>query len=127
MCKESNCKETSKCLCPARGVIDVVSKKWTVCIVSLLENENAIRYNEIKNKLGDISPKSLSDNLKLLEKEGLIKRKVYPETPPRVEYSLTDEGRELKIALSPLVEWVRSKEEESFVAYPSKEDSISSC
>jgi len=83
MCEENKCNEMTECLCPSRGIIDVVSKKWTVCIVSLLENnEKPMRYNEIKAKLGNISPKSLSDNLKLLEKEGLIERKVYPETPP---------------------------------------------
>ncbi|MDY6966513.1 MAG: helix-turn-helix domain-containing protein [Halobacteriota archaeon] len=112
MCDGSNCKDDSGCLCPARGIIETVSKKWTMCIISLLEDEKPIRYNEIKSALGVISPKSLSDILKLLEKEGLIERKVYPETPPRVEYSLTDEGKELKIALLPLVEWVRGKEVE---------------
>jgi DNA-binding HxlR family transcriptional regulator len=77
--------------------------------VSLLEKENPIRYNEIKNKLGEISPKALSDTLKVLEKEGLLKRKFYSEIPPRVEYSLTREGRELKTALLPLVKWVQKK------------------
>jgi DNA-binding HxlR family transcriptional regulator len=109
MCEESNCTEVAECLCPIRGIIDVVSKKWTICIVSLLEKENPIRYNEIKNKLGEISPKALSDNLKVLEKEGLIERKFYSEIPPRVEYSLTKEGRELKTVLTPLVEWVQKK------------------
>ena len=110
MCEESNCVGVVECLCPIRGIIDVVSKKWTVCIVSVLEEEKPIRYNEIKNKLGEISPKALSDNLKVLEKEGLIDRKVYSEIPPRVEYSLTKEGKELKLALMPLVKWVQKKE-----------------
>ncbi len=109
MCEESDCEGVAECLCPIRGIIDVVSKKWTICIVSLLEEENPIRYNEIKNKLEEISPKSLSDNLKVLEKEGLIERKVYPDIPPRVEYSLTKDGKELKIALMPLVGWVQKK------------------
>lgn len=110
MCVETNCREELECLCPIRGIIDVVSKKWTICIVNLLKKENPLRYNEIKYKLGEISPKTLSDNLKMLEKEGLIERKVYPETPPRVEYSLTKEGKELKAALMPLVGWVQKKE-----------------
>lgn len=109
MCEEINCKEGKECLCPIRGIIDVVSKKWSICIVSLLEKKKSIRYNEIKSKL-NISPKTLSDTLKVLEKEGLIERKVYPETPPRVEYSLTEEGKELKVALMPLVKWVRRYE-----------------
>ena len=110
MCKETGCKDVTECLCPIRGIIDVVGKKWTICITGVLENEKHIRYNEIKNRIGDISPKTLSDTLEVLEREGLIERKVYPETPPRVEYSLTKEGKELKAALMPLVEWVRRKE-----------------
>ncbi|MFQ6128573.1 MAG: winged helix-turn-helix transcriptional regulator [Thermoplasmata archaeon] len=109
MCRESDCEEEEECLCPIRGIIDVVSKKWTICIVSLLEEKNPIRYNEIKSKLEEISPKALSDNLKVLEKEGLVERKVHPETPPRVEYSLTEDGKELKMALMPLVRWVQNK------------------
>ena len=107
MCEERNCAETLECLCPIRGIIEVVSKKWTICIVSLLEKEKPIRYNEIRNKLGEISPKALSDSLKVLEKEGLIERKFYSEIPPRVEYSLTTEGTELKTSLLPLVKWVQ--------------------
>lgn len=111
MCGENNCdcEEVVECLCPIRGIIDVVSKKWTICIVSILEEKKPLRYKEIKNKLREISPKSLSDSLKVLEKEGLVKRKVYSDIPPRVEYSLTKDGKELKIALMPLVKWVLKK------------------
>lgn len=94
-------------MCPIRGIIDVVSRKWAICVVNLLESKNPLRYSEIKTKLGEISPKALSDILKILGEEGLVARTVYPETPPRVEYSLTSEGKELKTALTPLVEWVR--------------------
>ncbi|MDY6966969.1 MAG: helix-turn-helix domain-containing protein [Halobacteriota archaeon] len=110
MCEESNCQDRSGCLCPVRGIIDIVSKKWTMCIVSHLDIDKPLRYNEIKNGIGSISPKSLSDTLKLLEKEGLIKRVVYPETPPRVEYLLTEDGRDLKVALMPLLGWVQESE-----------------
>jgi len=96
-----------ECLCPVQGIIDVVSKKWAICIVDHLSRAKALRYNEIKNHIGVISPKTLSDTLKTLEKEGLIKRDVYPETPPRVEYSLTTKGKELKGALLPLLEWLQ--------------------
>lgn len=105
--------DRSECLCPARGIIDIVSKKWTMCIVSHLDIDRPSRYNEIKKGIGSISPKSLSDTLKLLEKEGLIKRIVYPETPPRVEYLLTEDGRDLKIAMLPLVKWVQEREGQS--------------
>ena len=109
MGEECNCEERAECLCPIRGIIEAVSKKWSICIVSLLDKEHPIRYNEIKSRPAEISPKALSDTLKVLEKEGLIERTVYPETPPRVEYSLTNDGKELKIALVPLVRWVKHK------------------
>ena len=109
MCEESNCKGDEECLCPIRGIVDVVSKKWTICILTLLKKSRPLRYNQIKNKIDGISPKTLSDTLKALEQEGLIKRKIYAEIPPRVEYSLTNTGKELRVALMPLVRWVRER------------------
>lgn len=107
---DEKCKcEDKECLCPVQGIIDVVSKKWAICIVDHLGRIKSLRYNEIKNQIGVISPKTLSDTLKVLEKEGLIKRDVYPETPPRVEYSLTKKGNELKIALLPLLKWLQKQ------------------
>lgn len=103
------CDDSEECICPVQGIIDVVSKKWAICIVNHLGREPSLRYNEIKNTIGAISPKTLSDTLKVLEREGLISRKVSPESPPRVEYSLTDKGRELKIALVPLLKWLQTQ------------------
>lgn len=107
MCEDSDCEKNEECLCPIRGIIDVVSRKWAICVVNLLDSRNPLRYSEVKTRLGGISPKALSDTLKVLGEEGLVERSVHPETPPRVEYSLTNEGKELKMALTPLVEWVR--------------------
>ena len=104
------CKcDEGECLCPVQGVIDVVGKKWAICIVNHLGRAKSLRYNEIKNQIEVISPKTLSDTLKVLEKEGIIKREVYPETPPRVEYSLTKKGDELKTALLPLLQWLQKQ------------------
>jgi DNA-binding HxlR family transcriptional regulator len=93
------------CLCPVQGIIDIVSKKWAICLIDHLSRQPSFRYNEIKNHIGTISPKTLSDTLKSLEHEGLISRQVYPETPPRVEYALTPKGRDLQAALRPLLQW----------------------
>ena len=103
------CDEGEECLCPVQGIIDVVSKKWAICIVNHLGRAPSLRYNQIKNTIRAISPKTLSDTLKILEKEGLIARKVFPETPPRVEYSLTPKGKELKVALVPLLRWLQQQ------------------
>jgi DNA-binding HxlR family transcriptional regulator len=102
------CKE-GECLCLVQGIIDVVGKKWAICIVNHLGRTTSLRYNEIRNQIGVISPKTLSDTLKALEKERLIKREVYTETPPRVEYSLTKKGNELKTALLPLLQWLQEQ------------------
>lgn len=104
---KNHCKDA--CLCPITGIIDVVAKKWSVCIVSLLGSYECMRFNEIKRELAGISPKSLSDRLRELHKEGLIHKKVYAEVPLRVEYSLTEDGRSLFEALKPLMEWVTER------------------
>ena len=109
MLEESNCKKEDLSLCPIRGIVDIVSKKWVICVLTSLKKDS-LRYNQIKKRIGKISPKTLSNVLKSLEQEGLIERRVYAETPPKVEYSLTDSGKELQMALIPLVEWVRSRD-----------------
>ena len=111
MDKKGHCLNMGECLCSVKGILDVVSKKWTICIVSILDQEKPLRFNEIKEILHSISPKALSDILKLLEREGLIKRTLFSEIPPRVEYTLTKKGKELKKALIPLVEWATRQTE----------------
>ncbi len=109
MQKESNytCpeKEGDICLCPLEGIIDTISKKWTLQIVAVIGNHKKLRYNEILAKLEGISPKSLADRLKELKQEGLIRREAFAEIPPRVEYSLTKDGEELRRAITPLMSW----------------------
>ncbi|MEN4006802.1 MAG: helix-turn-helix domain-containing protein [Methanobacteriaceae archaeon] len=87
----------------------MVSKKWVICVLTSLR-DGSLRYSQIKKNIGEISPKTLSNTLKTLEQEELIERRVYAETPPRVEYSLTNSGKELQTALMPLVNWVRSRD-----------------
>lgn len=102
--------ESNEWLCPITGIIDLVGKKWCICIIILLGNGNPIRFNELKRELGGISPKTLSDRLKDLERKNLVERNAYAEVPLRVEYSLTEEGKTLFDALMPLVVWVREHE-----------------
>ncbi|MDG6961392.1 MAG: helix-turn-helix transcriptional regulator [Nitrososphaerota archaeon] len=91
--------------CPIQGVIDVVSKKWALLIICVLGNAPKMRYNEIMNELRGISPKTLADTLKQLSSSGIINRRAVNEIPPRVEYSLTEDGEKLRDAIIPVIEW----------------------
>jgi len=93
------------CVCPISGVIDLIGKKWTLCIVTTLGSYPRIRFNMLQEALPGISPRTLSDTLRELQQEGLVSREVFAEAPPRVEYSLTSEGQRLFEAVRPLMEW----------------------
>jgi DNA-binding HxlR family transcriptional regulator len=97
------------CLCPLEGVMGVISKRWALLIIGAIGNYGKLRYGELMKKLGGISPKGLSDRLKELEGVGIIDRRAFPEIPPRVEYSLTRDGEELRKAMMPLMEWIHSR------------------
>jgi DNA-binding HxlR family transcriptional regulator len=97
------------CLCPLEGIIDIVSKKWSLLIINEIGNHIKIGYNDLKKELGVISPKTLSDMLKELQKHELINREVFQETPIRVEYTLTTEGIKLRESIIPLLKWAISK------------------
>ena len=102
-------KDSDVCLCPLEGIINIIGKKWTLQIVAVIGNNKKLRYNEIMTKLGGISPKSLADRLKELKLQGLVKREAFAEIPPRVEYSLTEDGEELRNKMMPLMEWASSR------------------
>ena len=97
------------CVCPLEGVIDIISKKWALLIINALGNEGRLRFNSLMEYLGRISPKTLSDTLKELRAEGLIKRESFAEIPPRVEYSLTEDGVELRKSIIPLLKWAAKR------------------
>jgi len=98
------------CFCPLEGVIDVISKKWALLIVNALGNRGRLRFNDLVKELGGVSPKTLSDTLKELQAQGLIKRESFAEIPPRVEYSLTRDGAELRKSIIPLLKWAATRE-----------------
>jgi DNA-binding HxlR family transcriptional regulator len=105
--EEESCRV---CLCPLEGVIDVIAKKWALLIVNAIGNSGKLRFNNLMGELGCVSPKTLSDTLKDLQKEGLITRESFSEIPPRVEYSLTHDGVELRKSIMPLIEWAATRD-----------------
>jgi DNA-binding HxlR family transcriptional regulator len=103
-------KETDHfCFCPLKGVIDVISKKWALLIINALGNDGTLRFNGLTKALKGISPKTLSDTLKILKAEKLIRREPFAEIPPRVEYSLTKDGKDLRKSIVPLLKWAAAR------------------
>ena len=104
--------------CPIRQVISRFGDKWSLLVLFLLNRSErqrvgdqgsgmtgVLRFNEMRRFMTDCSQKMLSQTLKNLEQSHLVHREVFPEVPPRVEYSLTETGRSLMPALSALIEW----------------------
>jgi DNA-binding HxlR family transcriptional regulator len=98
------------CLCPLEGIINIIAKKWAILIISIIGHQEKIRFNDIMQRLDGISPKTLTDVLKDLQKENLIHRKAFSEIPPRVEYSLTKDGKQLCEAVLPLIQWAEKRD-----------------
>jgi DNA-binding HxlR family transcriptional regulator len=87
-----------------RSVLDLLAGKWSVDVLYLLANGTR-RYSEVFYEVGEISKKTLTQTLRALERDGLIARRIYPEVPPRVEYSLTPLGWSLTGPLMAMYEW----------------------
>jgi DNA-binding HxlR family transcriptional regulator len=90
--------------CSFEFALDIVSGKWKGLILWYLQNET-LRYGEIKKILGKITQKMLTQTLRELEKNELITRKVYPVVPPKVEYTITENGKKLIPIFIMLQEW----------------------
>lgn len=97
--------------CPSRTVLDHVSSKWGVLILVALWN-GPQRWSELRRRAEGISEKMLAQTLKTLEGDGFLHREARPVIPPRVDYSLSDRGRELVAVLLPLVTWIAEHADE---------------
>jgi DNA-binding HxlR family transcriptional regulator len=87
-----------------RGVMEVIGSKWNLMIIWNLR-EKPLRYTELQKSMGDVNSKTVTTHLRVLEKYHLINRVVYPEIPPRVEYSLTEHGKAILPALMDIWTW----------------------
>ncbi|GHJ32977.1 MULTISPECIES: winged helix-turn-helix transcriptional regulator [Streptomyces] len=88
----------------AREIFSDVANKWAFLIIEFL-GERTLRFSELRNQVEGISHKMLTQNLRMLERNGLVERKVYPTVPPRVEYSLTEPGRALRATIDGMCGW----------------------
>ncbi|MEM9290254.1 MAG: helix-turn-helix domain-containing protein [Acidobacteriota bacterium] len=91
--------------CPIERVLDVFAGKWKPAILFALENEGTLRFNELRRLTIGISQRMLTQQLRQLERDGVVKREQFLEIPPRVEYSLTDLGRSLSAVESAIDAW----------------------
>jgi len=91
--------------CEIASVWEVLGKRWSLLILKNFCEKEVIRFNELKRALTGISSTVLSDRLLELEGEGLISKKIYPEIPPKVEYRITSQTRELESILRELGKW----------------------
>lgn len=98
-------KKTEKKICAVTHALTVIGGKWKIVVISNLVNNGMHRYKELERAIPGITPKMLIKVLKELEEEKLIKRKVYAEVPPRVEYSITPLGESLGKLVAEINKW----------------------
>lgn len=94
-------------ICPVRNVIARFGNKWALLVILILSENKVLRFSELKKMIPDVSSRMLSSTLRTLEADGLVSRKVYPEVPPKVEYSLTETGLSLIPFIVQLTEWAQ--------------------
>lgn len=99
--------KTEYLTCPIRQVISRFGDKWSMLVLYMLDRSETgvLRFNELRKFMTDCSQKMLSQTLRNLERYNLVHREVYPQVPPKVEYSLTDVGKSLMPPLASLVDW----------------------
>ncbi|MEI9920813.1 MAG: helix-turn-helix domain-containing protein [Bacteroidota bacterium] len=91
--------------CPVRNVLDRFGDKWSILVLLILGGKDKMRFTELNKEIGDVSQKMLTVTLRTLEADGLVKRKVFPEIPPRVEYEITTLGKSLLPHIESLAQW----------------------
>ena len=99
--------------CPIRNVLSRVGDKWSLLVLYTLQHgerlsvSGAIRFKELQRQIPDISQKSLTQTLRILEEDGFVHREVFPEVPPRVEYSLTERGKSFLPLVDNMIGWAK--------------------
>lgn len=91
--------------CPAESTLRVIGGRWKVPILWHLSTAGTLRFNELRRELSACTPRMLTQQLREMESDGIILRKVYPQVPPKVEYSLTTQGRSLAPVVRAMCQW----------------------
>ncbi|MEU1879920.1 helix-turn-helix domain-containing protein [Streptosporangium sp. NPDC020072] len=97
--------------CDVRNILDRVADKWSLLVIALLDRQT-MRFSELRRTVDGVSQRMLTVTLRNLERDGLVKRTVYPVVPPRVEYELTPLGISLHEVIKTLVIWTEDHQQE---------------
>lgn len=89
-----------------REILERIADRWTLLVIQELGQGDTLRFSQLRDRIGCISQKMLTQTLRQLERDGLVARHVYPVVPPRVEYTLTGLGHSLRTAVSAICGWV---------------------
>ena len=114
-------KKQEEYKCPLEATMDIIGGKYKGVIIGHLINKT-LRYNELQKLICHSTPKMLIQQLKELEADGIVKRKLYPIVPPKTEYSLTERGKTLIPAIIELNKWGMSYLKEENIPCAYKED-----
>ena len=98
--------------CPIRNVLARVGDKWSLLVLYNLQHREPVRFKELQRQIPDISQKSLTQTLRTLEEDGFVSREVFPEVPPRVEYSLTPRAHSFLPLVENMINWAKENMEE---------------
>ena len=108
-CVDAAANGSHECLCPTTGLVQIMGRRYALTLLSIIAERGIIRFNEIKSRMADMSSSTLTIRLAELESAGLIHRQEFAEIPPRVEYSVTSEGDNLRKNLISLSKSVSPK------------------
>ncbi len=98
--------------CPIRNILNRISDKWTLLVLYTLNGHESMRFKDLSAELKDVSQKMLVLTLRTLQTDGYIKREIFAEVPPRVEYKLTDRARSLFPIINQLIQWAKDHMDE---------------
>ncbi len=119
--QQANCSAMS-------DVLNRIGDKWSVMVVGMLSRNGTLRFNELKRMINGVSQRMLTLTLRNLERDGLVSRTIYPEVPPRVEYSLTELGKTLQGPIGALWDWSAENHQSIIEAreiYDARESAVS--
>jgi DNA-binding HxlR family transcriptional regulator len=118
---ETKNQQTNGEKCEILNIWEVLGRRWALEILKNLSSKEVIRFNELKKMLSGISSTVLAARLLELEREGLVSKKIYPQIPPKVEYRLTRQAKELEVILRDLSRWAHSWRAPEITATKTKE------